>query len=86
LLHARIGRLWCRSVELRLRSQHQSAKVAHLIERSALLIAGTNTNWPQTHCPYCQHLGVTSFDHASYRRDWYACLSCTRVWMAKRQE
>jgi DNA-binding response OmpR family regulator len=86
LLYARIGRLLRRSVELRLRGQQQSAKASYLLKQSTLLSKGTNRTWPSTHCPYCQHLGVTSFDHASYRRDWYACLACGKVWMAKRQD
>jgi DNA-binding response OmpR family regulator len=87
LLFARVGRmLRAQSVALRLRAHQQFAKSAHLTERSALLTTGTNQVWSSTHCPHCQHDGVTSFDHASHRRDWYACLSCKKVWMAKRQE
>ena len=87
LLFARVGRmLRAQSVSLRLRARQQFAKSLHLNERAALLTAGTNQVWLSTHCPYCQHEGVTSFDHASHRRDWYACLSCKKVWMAKRQE
>jgi DNA-binding response OmpR family regulator len=87
LLFARVGRmLRAQSVALRLRAHQQLAKSAHLTERTSLLTAGTNQVWPSTHCPYCQHDGVTSFDHASHRRDWYACLFCKKVWMAKRQE
>jgi DNA-binding response OmpR family regulator len=87
LLHARIGRLLrARIVELQLRAQRQVAKSAHLLERTELLAAKTNQVWPSTHCPYCQHLGVTSFDFASYRRAWYACLTCQKVWIARRRE
>jgi DNA-binding response OmpR family regulator len=87
LLYTRIGRiLRARSLALRLRVHQQLAKSAHLSERTTLIATGTNRVWPATHCPHCQQGGVTSFDHASHRRDWYACLSCKKVWMAKRQE
>ncbi len=87
LLYARIGRLVrARSIELRLRAQRQYAKSRHLSERASLLAARTNRDWPSTHCPNCDHQGVTSFEHTSHRRSWYACLACKKVWMAKRQE
>lgn len=31
-------------------------------------LLGTNRVWPNTHCPYCQNNGVTSFEFASHRR------------------
>jgi DNA-binding response OmpR family regulator len=84
LLIARISRLLRgRSDELRMRSAHQRLKVNHLLQRSAELIGGTNHIWPDQSCPYCAHTGVTSFDHASHRKAWYACLACRKVWMAK---
>jgi DNA-binding response OmpR family regulator len=87
LLFARVGRLVrSRSTELRYRAVRQRAKSQHLQERSDLLLAGTNQQWPNTHCPYCIHQGVTSFEFTSYRRAWYACLECKKVWLAKRQE
>ena len=87
LLYARIGWLLReRSMAIRLRAARQAAKAMHLREKSALIAVGTNRVWPHSHCPYCQHVGVTSFDHASHRRDWYACLACTKVWIAKRME
>ena len=87
LLYARIGRLLrARSLELRLRAHRQQAKSLHLTERSELLAARTNVEWPNTSCPYCAHQGVTSFEFASHRRAWYACLSCQKVWIARRQE
>jgi DNA-binding response OmpR family regulator len=87
LLHSRLGRLLrARAVEVQLRAHRQAAKSAHLLERTELLAARTNQVWPTTHCPYCQHLGVTSFDYASHRRAWYACMTCQRVWIAKRRE
>jgi DNA-binding response OmpR family regulator len=87
LLFARVGRLVrARSTELRYRAVRQRAKSRHLHERTDLLLAGTNQPWPNTHCPYCAHQGVTSFEFTSYRRAWYACLECKKVWLAKRQE
>jgi DNA-binding response OmpR family regulator len=87
LLYARLGRLLrARSLELRLRAQRQQAKSVHLREQVEFLAAGTNRRWPHTHCPYCQHHGVTGFEHASHRRSWYACMACNRVWIAPRQE
>jgi DNA-binding response OmpR family regulator len=87
LLFARVGRLVrARSTELRYRAVRQRAKSQHLQDRSEVLLAGTNQAWPNTHCPYCTHQGVTSFEFTSYRRAWYACLDCKKVWLAKRQE
>ena len=87
LLFARIGRLVrARSEVLRTRARHQGQKTAHLADRSEALLGGTNRVWPNTHCPYCDHGGVTSFEFCSHRRAWYACLQCKRVWIAKRLE
>ena len=87
LLFARVGRLFrARATELRYRAVQQRAKSHHLQERADLLLAGTNQQWPNTHCPYCMLQGVTSFEFTSYRRAWYACLDCKKVWLAKRQE
>jgi DNA-binding response OmpR family regulator len=87
LLYARLGRLLrSRSIELLMRAHRQQAKAAHLREHVELLAAKTNREWPHTHCPYCQHRGVTSFEFTSHRRSWYACLSCDKVWIARRQE
>lgn len=87
LLFARLGRLLrARATELRFRALRQSAKSEHLRHRSGLLLAGTNQHWPNTQCPYCMHAGVTSFEFTSYRRAWYACMDCKKVWIAKRQE
>ena len=86
LLFARIGRLLRdrstllhRLNALRDRSAHVRQ---HLRERSQ----GTNRVWPTIHCPSCDHAGVTSFEFASHRRAWYACLHCKKVWLGKRQE
>jgi DNA-binding response OmpR family regulator len=87
LLITRICRLLRdRSNQLRLRAARTFGKAAHLSERVDQLRTGTNRTWPNTQCPYCSHSGVTSFDYASMRRAWYACLDCRRVWMARRQE
>jgi DNA-binding response OmpR family regulator len=87
LLATRVSRLLReRSNRLRLQAARSLGKSAHLSERIDLLKAGTNRKWPNTQCPYCAHGGVTSFDFASMRRAWYACLSCRKVWMARRQE
>ena len=47
---------------------------------------GTNRVWPDTACPNCGARGATSFDFSSYRRMWYACLSCEHTWLGQRQE
>jgi len=87
LLFARIGRLLrARSEALRIRARYQSLKTSHLAARSEELLSGTNRVWPNTHCPYCDHGGVTSFEFCSHRRSWYACLQCKKVWIAKRLE
>jgi DNA-binding response OmpR family regulator len=98
LLYARIGRLLRersaallarnhreQSSAVRSRAHGALAKSQHLLERSAAF-AGTNRTWPNSRCPYCEHEGVTSFEYASHRRAWYACLSCRKVWLARRQE
>jgi len=87
LLFARIGRLLrARSEMLRGQARRQQLKATPLYERSDALQAGTNKAWPNTHCPYCNHTGVTSFEFCSHRRSWYACLECKKVWIAKRLE
>ena len=87
LLYARLGRLLrARSIELRMRAHRQQAKSVHLKEQVELLAAKTNREWTNSHCPYCQHRGITSFEFTSHRRSWYACLACNKVWIAHRQE
>jgi DNA-binding response OmpR family regulator len=51
-----------------------------------LLQQGTNRTWPDTACPKCGHPGAISFEFSSYRRMWYACLTCESVWLGPRQE
>jgi DNA-binding response OmpR family regulator len=87
LVVARLGRLTrARSEMLRTRATQSHLKSTHLADRLGSLRAGTNRVWPNTHCPYCNHHGVTSFEFCSHRRSWYACLECKKVWIAKRQE
>ena len=94
LLYARIGRLLrsrseilrSRARQQQLRASQQQLRASHLSDRSEALLSGTNRVWPNTHCPYCNHSGVTSFEFCSHRRSWYACLECKKVWIAKRQE
>jgi len=85
LLVNRLSRL-VRSNELRLRAARSRGRAAHLLDPTALRVAGTNCEWPSSLCPYCSHQGVTSFDYLSNRRAWYACLECKNVWMAKRRD
>ena len=47
---------------------------------------GTNRRWPEISCPTCQHEGAVSFDNASHRRNWFACMACEAVWMDRRRE
>ena|SRR5688572_22774957 len=47
---------------------------------------GTNRRWARTCCPLCDEPGATSFEFASHRRMWYACLACDHVWLGRRQE
>ena len=73
LLFARIGRM------LRAREQN----ITGLNSREW----DTNRLWKkEMRCPYCELYGVTSFEFASHRRAWFACLRWKRVWLGKRQE
>ena len=71
---------------LRLPRARSRGKRAEPIAGAERLKLGLNQEWPDLSCPFCSHQGVTSFDHASMRRDWYACLQCRKVWMAKRRD
>jgi DNA-binding response OmpR family regulator len=82
---ARMLRLHLRAAALPQRVHRQLANAAALIARTDRLEAGC-TVWPSTHCPYCDHKGITSFEYASHRRAWYACLACKKVWIAKRPD
>jgi DNA-binding response OmpR family regulator len=76
LIAARLGRL--------LRELPTDPVMAHVASRLGQF--GTNCTCPEIGCPKCQHVGAVSFEHSSHRRDWYACLSCEAVWLARRQE
>ena len=87
LLYARIGRLLRQRADaLRERAIWQRAKAAFLIEHSQRVLTGTNIVWPDAYCPSCGKGDLVSFDAASYRRMWYACLPCRKVWMATKRE
>jgi hypothetical protein len=94
LLSARVGRLLrARASALRMHSGLaleklvlQRAKSDDLRQRGELARQGTNVQWPNSACPYCNHRGVTSFDFISHRRSWYACPECKKAWIGKRQE
>ena len=76
LVAARVGRL-CREMSDASRMADGSGRLPH---------CGTNRVWPDTVCPHCREAGAVSFEFASYRRMWYACLACDWVWLAARQE
>jgi DNA-binding response OmpR family regulator len=86
LIRMRMQSLRQQSVLLREQASRSFAKSMHPHERGTLLSAGCTKHWVSTHCPHCNHEGVTSFEYASHRRAWYACLSCKKVWMAKRRD
>jgi DNA-binding response OmpR family regulator len=82
LLYSRIGRLLRqRAAALRERAIWHRAQAAFSIEPSAH-VPGTNVVWPDVHCPSCGQGNAVSFDAASYRRMWYACVACRTVWLA----
>jgi CheY-like chemotaxis protein len=84
LLCTRIGRLLgLRAKALTERAMWQRATVAHLRECAGQVPSGTNVVHPDRDCPSCGHRGVVSFDAASHRRSWYACLPCGTVWLAE---
>jgi DNA-binding response OmpR family regulator len=83
LLYARIGLLLrLRAKALQERAMWQRAKSAYLIEHTHRDMAGTNVVHQDAVCPSCEQGGAVSFDAASHRRMWYACLPCEKVWMA----
>jgi DNA-binding response OmpR family regulator len=76
LVAARLGRL-----------SREIPTSAHALRGlAALHLIGTNRTWPDTACPRCDAIGAVSFEFSSYRRMWYACLSCEHVWLGPRQE
>ena len=72
LLFARIGRM------LRARQNNTT--------RLNSTAWGTNRLWANMRCPHCEVHGVTSFEFASHRREWFACGQCKKVWLGKRPE
>ena len=52
---------------------------------SAMLPAHPTTyrRWPYTVCPSCAVSGVASFEMATRRTLWFACLRCDHVWTAR---
>jgi DNA-binding response OmpR family regulator len=84
LFYGRVGRLLrAYTAGLSARADSAPANSHHLSEQSAPRFVGTNRVWPATPCPHCDHIGVTSFEFASLRQEWYACLRCTQVWVAE---
>jgi len=43
--------------------------------------SGTNRFWPDQECPNCSTRRPCSFEFASQRRAWFACLQCNHVWI-----
>jgi len=87
LLHARIGLLLrLRAKALQERAMWQRAKSAYLIDHSHRIMTGTNVVCHEAVCPSCGQGDAVSFDAASHRRMWYACLPCEKVWMAPRRD
>jgi CheY-like chemotaxis protein len=101
LLYARVGRLLrARTEQQRIRTTRQDQIRARYMpgygngngngdgrgDGNPSLAATTNRVWAEVACPTCQQDGVVSFEFASHRRAWYACLECKNVWMAKRRE
>jgi DNA-binding NarL/FixJ family response regulator len=94
LLYARIGRLLrARTEQHRIRMPQDQIRSRYIHgngdgrgDGDSSLAATTNRVWAEVACPRCQQNGVVSFEFASHRRAWYACLECKGVWMAKRRE
>jgi CheY-like chemotaxis protein len=94
LLYARIGRLLrARTEQQRIRTRQDQIRPRYIpgngdgrADGGSSLAATTNRVWAKVACPRCQRDGVVSFEFASHRRAWYACLACKGVWMAKRRE
>jgi len=61
LFCGRVGRLLrAYTAGLSARADRAPANSHHLSERSAPQFVGTNRMWPDTRCPHCGHVGVTS--------------------------
>lgn len=76
LLAARLGRLF-REVPL----TDAAARGMAVLRQT-----GTNRTWADVSCPTCQRPDAVSFEFASYRRMWYACLGCDAAWLGPRRE
>jgi DNA-binding response OmpR family regulator len=78
LLAARLGRL--------VREHGQQQRMRTMRPVAVKDIWGTNRTWRNITCPRCHEPNATSFEFSSYRRMWFACLTCDQVWIAPRQE
>jgi CheY-like chemotaxis protein len=75
LLAARLGRMTRERIyQLRLRSVRAS---------TASGVSGANRVWAHVSCPRCAEPNAVSFEFASHRRTWFACLACDQVWIDK---
>jgi DNA-binding response OmpR family regulator len=84
LLCTRIGRL--RQLSDRAATIHCAVHRDIAIAVHASASVTTNQVWNDIQCPGCGRSGATSFDFASHRRMWCACLACQHVWVARRRE
>ena len=75
LVAARLGRL-AREIPLTAAARRIAVQFAEF---------GTHRKWHDLACPRCGRAGAISFDHASYRRSWFACVQCEAVWLGDRQ-
>jgi CheY-like chemotaxis protein len=78
LLHTRIWRL----LQVRVRT----LTAAPAVEGRRPVAAGVNVVCRDGCCPSCGEADIISFDAASHRRSWYACLPCRSVWIAPRHD
>jgi DNA-binding response OmpR family regulator len=85
LLFARLGRLLrARAKAVRLGEATRRSRQARGHSRTQY--GTTNQYWPDPACPHCDRQGITSFDYASHRQAWYACLACRHVWSDRRRD
>jgi len=78
LLSARLGRL--------MRERTQQQRLRSLRGNAYATVDGTNRVWESVSCPHCHTTGATGFEFHSHRRMWFACLTCSSVWLGARQE
>src|SRR5262249_26486259 len=82
LLYARIGRLLRqRARALREAADWPRTNSVFAIEHAHPATSGTNVVRSDAQCPSCGRKGAVSFDAASRRRLWYACVPCRHVWL-----